>query len=200
MYCLDFENQCAAVEYQHQENITGVIVSKLSLANHSYVILDTQGSSFDTSVSLNTWELENLVSLKHFSVVKLPKTNKSLPSHLEEQSWEAFTQEAVSLFHQDSLDNFRHLIKRLKTKKVGETSLIDIENVSLSVADYHRFLFQLEMVADSLPETLSPLADRTMLASNIISNLQGGISILAGASVEQHLQFALLLNDLEYWR
>ncbi|WP_415721335.1 hypothetical protein [Photobacterium ganghwense] len=200
MYCLDFENQCSAVEYQHQENITGVIVSTLSLADNYYVILDTQGASSRAPVSLDTRDIENLVPLKHFSLVKLPKTTKSLSCDLTEQSWEAFTREATNLFHQDMFDNFRHLIKRLKTKKVGETSLIDIENVSLSVADYHRFLFQLEMVADSLPETLSPLAERTMLASNIISNLQGGISILAGASVEQHLQFALLLNDLEYWR
>ncbi|PML77278.1 hypothetical protein [Enterovibrio norvegicus] len=202
MYRLDFENNCSIIDDLQEEQLKGTLVSVFHGADSSVVMIDRQASSQGPTVSLDLVEAENLIALPNTYLVKVSsRTGKNLPSseHTQE-TWEAFVKQSLSCFHTEMSVFFRHLVTRLKTKKVGENTLLDIENVSLSVTDYHRFLFQLQFASETLPDSLAPLAERVLLASNLISNLQGGISILAGSGVEHHLQYALLLNDLEQWR
>ncbi|MEZ8142112.1 hypothetical protein A1OQ_20210 [Enterovibrio norvegicus FF-162] len=209
MYRLDFENQCSIIADPQEEQIQGTLVSAFHGANSSVVMIDRRARSDGPSVTLDRVDAENLIALPNTYLVKVSsRTRTTLPTpRFHEQplsnvlpTWEGFVQQSLSCFHAEMSVFFRHVVARLKTKKVGENTLIDIENVALSVTDYHRFLFHVELASQTLPETLTPLSERVLLASNTLSNLQGGISILAGSGVEHHLQYALLLNDLEQWR
>jgi len=206
MYHLDFENNCSVMDDLQEEKIKGTLVSIFHGADSSVAIIDRQARAHGFSVSLNLDETENLITLPNTYLVKVPShTGKAFPvlssALLNEQTaWNDLVKQSLSCFHAEMSVLFRHLVTRLKAKKVGDITLLDIENVSLSITDYHRFLFQIQLAVKALPNTLTPLSERVLAASNIISNLQGGISILAGSGVEHHLQYALLLNDLEQWR
>ncbi|MBE1273889.1 hypothetical protein [Enterovibrio baiacu] len=202
MYRLDFENSCSIIDDLQEEQLKGTLVSVFHGADSTFVMIDRRGNANGETVSIDAIEAENLVALPNTYLVKVPsRSGKSLPSSEHTQdAWAHFVKQSLSCFHTEMSVFFRHLVTRLKTKKVGDNTLLDIENVSLSVTDYHRFLFQLQFASETLPDSLAPVSERVLLASNLISNLQGGISILAGSGVEHHLQYALLLNDLEQWR
>lgn len=210
MYRLDFENNCSIIDDLQEEQLKGTLVSVFHGAESTFVMIDRQGNIDGQPVSIDAIEAENLIALPNTYIVKVStRSGRALPalalsalasSSKQPFTWEDFVKQSLSCFHTEMSVFFRHLVTRLKTKKVGDNTLLDIENVSLSVTDYHRFLFQLQFASETLPDSLAPLSERVLLASNLISNLQGGISILAGSGVEHHLQYALLLNDLEQWR
>lgn len=203
MYRPDLAHRCAITPVSTSLTLSGDLLSRHDANGKTYLILSSldssEGNAEKVSCTIAYKDITHAIEFSDSAQVELPTSavNDSLPAA---EPFEVFLTHSLALFHRDTSIQFNQTITRLKQKKVGANALIDIENVSLAIVDYHRFLYQLKSASQAVPGDLSPLADRVIKASEIISNLQGGISILAGFGVEMHVQFALWLKKMEALR
>ena len=200
MYCVDFTGSHDAVPYDSEtQYIHGECVAAFSGADSAYLIIDRTNVAGEKHLALQADCIEFSLALAGSAHVVV-KTPDAEIKNLADQQWKSLVNHSLSYFVADCEALFNQTVERLKHKKSGDNVLIDLENVRLSITDYHRFLFQLHAAVESVPDDLGPLAERAMLAADILSNLQGGISVLHQGSVELHLQYALWLKQLETQR